>query len=499
MRITDRFKYDLFMYQFNTVRSSLDHVQEQIASQKKVNRPSDDPVAFSTYVSLKSESLLYEQLNRNIQRVTTFGRVYETCFNTMNDLLASAKDVAIDHASGSMDDALRETAVTQIESIIEQLVTLGNTVVGDTYVFGGKQSTSAPFRLNPDYTVDFLVAEGSETANEIYVDRGSTAQYNISGIDAFYDRSKTVYAIPVNSYTGEATKYTGEVSLNTTDLVFVVDGSNNAISRNGDPTAITLTQGVFTGTELASEIQAQLGSGYKVAYDASTRKFIIANNTTDAVTLDWSVSTNAANLLGFNAVDSTLGANGGRDTSDIDTGISSFVVRMLDEDSYEYSVNGGASFSGSVDVNSGVYIDGSSQVNATNRGIMITFSKTENLAAGDTFEIKDYSIFDMLKNLRDALESNNATWSNKNISQISKAVNIVNKNIASVGVNLQTMETLIEANAARQQRTSEIITETINADLAKLAVEYNSISTAYQSLMYSFTKIQELGLLNFLK
>jgi len=497
VRITDRFKYDLFLYQFNTVKSSLDRVQEQIASQKKVNRPSDDPVAFSTYVSLNSESLLYEQLNRNIQRVTTFGKVYDTCFNTMGDLLAQAKEVAINHASGSMDDALRETAVAQIESIIEQLVTLGNTVVGDTYVFGGKQSTSAPFRLNPDYSVDFLVAEGSETANEIYVDRGSTTQYNISGRDAFYDRSKTVYAKPINNYTGEATKYTGEVSLDTTELTFVVDGSNNTISRNGDPTAIVLAQGVYTGAELASEIQTQLEPGYKVAYDASTRKFTIANNTADAVTLDWSVSTNAANLLGFNAMDSTLAANGGRDMSDFDTGTTSFAVRMLDEDSYEYSVDG-AVFSGSVDINSGVYIDGSSQVNATNRGIMITFSTKENLTIGDTFEIKDYSIFDMLKDLRDALESNNATWSNKNIAQISKAVNIVNRNIASVGVNLQTMETLKEANAARQQRTSEIISETINADLAQLAVEYNSLSTVYQSLMYSASKIQQLGLLNYL-
>ncbi|MGD9579130.1 MAG: flagellar hook-associated protein FlgL, partial [Syntrophorhabdus sp.] len=256
MRITDRFKYDLFMYQFNSVKSSLDRVQEQIASQKKVNRPSDDPVAFSTYVSLNSESLLYEQLNRNIQRVTTFGKVYDTSFNTMGDLLTQAKEVAINHASGSMDDALRKTAISQIESIIEQLVTLGNTVVGDTYVFGGKQSTSAPFRLNPDYSVDFLVAEGSETANEIYVDRGSTAQYNISGIDAFYERSKTVYSNPANSFKGE-------VTLNTTELKFVVDGSNNSISRNGDPTAIILTQGVYTGAELASEIQTQLEPGYK--------------------------------------------------------------------------------------------------------------------------------------------------------------------------------------------------------------------------------------------
>ncbi|MBP1745864.1 MAG: flgL, partial [Deltaproteobacteria bacterium] len=123
MRIADKFKYDLFLYQFNAVKSSLDRVQEQIASQKKVNRPSDDPVAFSTYVGLNAESILYEQLDKNIQHVSTFGRVYETCFSTMGDLLADAKEVAINHASGSMDSALRETAVIQVESIIEQLVT----------------------------------------------------------------------------------------------------------------------------------------------------------------------------------------------------------------------------------------------------------------------------------------------------------------------------------------------------------------------------------------
>jgi flagellin-like hook-associated protein FlgL len=422
----------------------------------------------------------------------------------MGDLLADAKEVAINHASGSMDNTLRETAVTQVESIIEQLVTLGNTVVGDTYVFGGKQSTSAPFRLNPDYSVDFLVAEGSDVANEIFVDRGSKAQYNISGKEAFYDLVKTVYVDPVNQYTGAATQYTGEVTLNTTDLAFVVDATNNTISRNSDPTPITLTQGVYTGTELASEIQARLNdavapgdAGYVVAYDASTRKFTIANNTANEVTLDWSVSTNAADLLGFNPVDSRLEENGGRDTSDMDTGIWSFTVEMSDEDTYQYSINGGA-LSGAVDINTGTYIDGSSQVNAANRGIKITFSSTDTLTAGDTFEVKDYSIFDMLKNLRDALQYNNATWSSDNISQISDAVDIVNRNNAFVGVNLQTMDTLTEANDARQQRTSEIISETINADLAQLAVEYNSLSTAYQALMYSVSKMANLGLLNYL-
>ena len=500
MRIADRFKYDLFMHQFSTVKGNLDRVQEQIAKQKRVLRPSDDPVAYSISVDLRAESVLYEQLERNILRVTTFGRVYDTTFSTMKDLLTEAKGIAINHATGSMDDALRENATNQVESIIEQLVSLGNTVVGDTYVFGGKRSNVAPFRLNPDYSVDFNVPEGSEGGNEIFVDRGSTAQYNISGKEAFYGRSKTVYANPMSGFTGE-------VSLNTTDLAFVVDATNNTIYRNG--TAITLTQGTYTGAALASEIQTRLNDvvppgqvGYVVAYDASTRRFTIANNTANDVTLDWSDSgSTAGQTLGFNAVDSTLSANGGRDTSDMDTGTTSFSVEILDGGlTYSYSVDG-APLSGSVAVNGGTFIDGSTEANATNRGVRITFSTTDTLTEGDSFKIKDYSIFEMLKNLKDALSdpNNNATWSSRNIAKIDDGLDIIRRNNAYVGTNLQTMDSLSEANKARQDRTAKIISETMDADLAQLATEYNNLSTVYQSLMYSFTKIQELGLLNFLK
>jgi flagellin-like hook-associated protein FlgL len=205
-------------------------------------------------------------------------------------------------------------------------------------------------------------------------------------------------------------------------------------------------------------------------------------------------------MLGFNAVDSTLAANGGRDTSDADTGTTSFRIEILDSTSYRYSVDGGA-WSGPVAVNGGTYIDGSTDANATNRGVRITFSTTDGLTAGNTFDIKDYSIFDMLKNLKDALSdpNNNSSWSGRNIAEIDKGLDIVRRNTAFVGTNLQTMDSLTEANKARQNRTAKVISETMDADLAQLATEYSNLSTVYQSLMYSFTKIQELGLLNFLK
>ena len=108
----------------------------------------------------------------------------------------------------------------------------------------------------------------------------------------------------------------------------------------------------------------------------------------------------------------------------------------------------------------------------------------------------------MLKNLREALtidDDNAAAWSRNNIAKIDDGLDIIRRNNAYVGTNLQTMDSLTEANNARQDRTAKIISETMDADLAQLATEYNNLSTVYQSLMYSFTKIQELGLLNFLK
>lgn len=493
MRIADRFKYDLFMYQFGSVKANLDRVQEQIAKQKRVLRPSDDPVAYSVSVDLRAETVLYEQMSRNILRATTFGRVYDTTFNTMKDLLTQAKTVAINHATGSMDGALRQNAMNQVESIIEQLVALGNTVVGDTYVFGGKQANAAPFRLNPDWSVDFLVPEGSEKGNDIFVDRGNKAQYTISGKEAFYDRQKTVYTNPSNTYGGD-------MVLENTELAFVVDGTNNTIYRNG--MAIALAQGTYTGAALALEIQTRLNeaeAGHIVAYDASARRFTIANNSDSDVTLGWSnPGATAAQMLGFNGVDSTLSANGGRDTSDVDTGTTSFRVEILDGTSYRYWVDGGG-WSGPVAINAGTFIDGSTEANAANRGMKITFNTTEGLTAGDSFEIKDYSIFEVLKNLRDALETDNATWSRSNMVAIDDGLAIIRRNTAYVGTNLQTMNTLTEANNARQERTSKVISDTMDADLARMAVEYNNLSTVYQSLMYSFTKIQELGLLNFLK
>ena len=49
---------------------------------------------------------------------------------------------------------MNRRAAEELKEIIEHLVTLGNTKLTGTYIFGGKRANEAPFRLNKDYSIE---------------------------------------------------------------------------------------------------------------------------------------------------------------------------------------------------------------------------------------------------------------------------------------------------------------------------------------------------------
>ncbi|OPY66115.1 MAG: Flagellar hook-associated protein 3 [Syntrophorhabdus sp. PtaU1.Bin050] len=610
MRVTDSLKYDLFMLRFSSIKEQLDHVQEALATKKKVVRPSDNPVAFAKSVELGAEQTQYDQFEANMTQAKTLFSLYNVSFNAIRQGLSTVKSVAADHATGSMTGSLRESALKQIDSVIEQLVSNGNTMSGGTYIFGGKRTNEAPFRLNADHSVDLLIPPGSEESNEIYLDRGYKETIGVSGRDVFFGATKTLYESASNVYAGDVYS-TGN------DFAFVVDSTNNTIELGTvPPTTVTLDEGTYTGARLANEIQDELGAGFVVTYNADTRKFAIQNNTGTDVTVNWSASTARA-LLGFNPGSSTIAASGGKVESDTDTGAKRFEVEIVaggtttgplaGRATYRYRIDGGAwsaaipvstggadstadieitagnntiyrngaainiatgtytgaglaaqiqtqlgagyevsynastrkfsianntgtpvtfNWSGSggtpataagvlgfdtvdtvvadhgtdtSDFDAGMFIDNQGLANTTNNRIKVLFGTTETLAAGDTFEIKDFSTFAVLKNLRDALELDNSRLTEKLLGKLGTAMDIAEKNSAYIGFKVQRIEALTEDNQARELRSAEIISNTIEADIAQLSAEYNTLSTMYQSLIYSMSKIQDLNILNYLK
>ncbi len=185
MRVTDKLKWDVSEKRLSSLNEKIATLQEQISAQTKILHPSDDPVIYARSVQMTSEKNLNTQYNRNLNRFSAFAGTYETVFGSVKDLLNTAKQLAVTQGSDQMDAASRKTAAIQIEGIIENLVTLGNTKVGNTYAFGGKKSDKPAFVLDgTDYSVAF---KGSDDVPEVYVDGSTKEKLGMSGKSAFYN------------------------------------------------------------------------------------------------------------------------------------------------------------------------------------------------------------------------------------------------------------------------------------------------------------------------
>ncbi|EFB73262.1 flagellar hook-associated protein 3 [Providencia rustigianii DSM 4541] len=122
----------------------------QLASGKRVNKPSDDPQASSQAVRInQSES-------RNQQYVTSRGfaktgmTLQMSILSQMTEVTTQI-DTTIIQASnqGALSDKDRTSLAEQLTGLKEQLVGLGNTTDGNgRYIFAGFKSDKAPFEID---------------------------------------------------------------------------------------------------------------------------------------------------------------------------------------------------------------------------------------------------------------------------------------------------------------------------------------------------------------
>jgi flagellar hook-associated protein 3 FlgL len=126
--------------------------QETMASGKRINRPSDDPLGFGKVLDYRKTLASLDQYERNIQNAKNRVKFLETTLEGVEELMVDAKNWAVNQSgSASMD---REAAITSVQNIRDQLVQLGNSKMGNVYVFSGFQSLTPPFDPSGTYNGD---------------------------------------------------------------------------------------------------------------------------------------------------------------------------------------------------------------------------------------------------------------------------------------------------------------------------------------------------------
>jgi flagellar hook-associated protein 3 FlgL len=193
MRVANKTIYDSITANLARVTESLWKANEVVSSSKKINRLSDDPVGLVTVLDLRSSVSGAEQLGRNIQVGRSWLSAEETSLTQAQDLLSEIKSLCVQMSSATVGASERDSASTQVDGYLRQLLSLANEDVGGRYLFSGSRTDTQPFALDNEANPTTVVYSGDDTPFSVRIGKNLTVEVGRDGEETFGAAGNSVF------------------------------------------------------------------------------------------------------------------------------------------------------------------------------------------------------------------------------------------------------------------------------------------------------------------
>ena len=131
--------------QIGMMRRDLALLNEQLATGRRVNRPSDDPASFSKARSLESLERQYAQYERTIGDSQYWTNSTEAELGNLSELFTQAYEEGLKGMNDTNSTEEREILATRIEELLAESIDSLNAKAGGEYLFAGNRTTTQPF------------------------------------------------------------------------------------------------------------------------------------------------------------------------------------------------------------------------------------------------------------------------------------------------------------------------------------------------------------------
>lgn len=157
MRIASNTVQDNIVRQIQTLGGQTSKLQTQVATGQRIDSADDDPAAAGRVLSQQSELRRVEQYSLNATRALEISQTSFSSLNSLKDVSDRATEIATLGRSPSSPEALNAYA-TEVNQMIEQLMQVGNSRLGNDYIFAGTAVDTPPFTATRDANGDVTVA-----------------------------------------------------------------------------------------------------------------------------------------------------------------------------------------------------------------------------------------------------------------------------------------------------------------------------------------------------
>jgi flagellar hook-associated protein 3 FlgL len=155
MRITQNMMAGVFVRNLHKQTEAMLQRQEQVASQKRINRPSDDPIGIGRVLNGRSLLAAIGQYMENIAQGKTRIEMTDQTLAMAGDLVRQARRTAEEKSGEGISAAERELAAGHIKEIYDQIMQLANSKHAGRSMFGGHRIDAPPFTRDADYNAAY--------------------------------------------------------------------------------------------------------------------------------------------------------------------------------------------------------------------------------------------------------------------------------------------------------------------------------------------------------
>lgn len=517
MRITQQSLYGNVISHANATLLDLVQTNAQVASQKRINKPSDDPSGTVEVLNTRSDISRLTQYEGNITQASGWLTQQDSVLTSVSALVTSIKELAEQAATGSMTADNRKEIASQVREYYEQLISLTNTQYSGSYLFSGQKSDTQSYgetlwMHSNDDTFDAAVdASGGFT---ISGDADYTVLVQFTGTDTATHQPSFNYSLDggdtwVSNGTYSASATAGNQVLNLGDslslelsdsaLDAVTAGTNaedldgtcmwirpSAVYQGNDNDAVTVIS--TNSTTVSGSASGTFSSDIAVRVDSSNATFAAGSTIQYSYSLDGGVSWVGGNTSGAcDGTSATLSVPGGllqltSSGGTLDKG-SQFLIQpstadisIAISDTDAVVVNGVGK-----DIFGGVY-----QATGASNASVVTFSGSDSA-----------NLMESVGKLIGYLETNNQDGIEATLEDLTSSQNQVLEVAASVGGRDNRVSSAKNLVTTLKDNANTTLSSVEDADVTELITRLAQQELAYQAVLKSSSMVMDLSLLNY--
>ena len=144
MRITNKIIQNNSLNNINTNKNLQDKLSTMISSEKKISRPSDDPIVALRSLRLRTSVTQTSQyLEKNAADAESWLKVTEDSINTLSDIISDIRKQYVKGSSDTLTPSDRAIIVEDLKALAAEVYNTGNADFAGRSVFTGYRTESS--------------------------------------------------------------------------------------------------------------------------------------------------------------------------------------------------------------------------------------------------------------------------------------------------------------------------------------------------------------------